>query len=487
MGAIKSYCVDPADIYPPESLGQKGQRILFWESTSVRFILLYLSLLMGTASVFFCSKNSGTEPQDDTSTLLKEIDDVLPNPFKGFVPWVGVQNPVYETRLQYANYEWKDLEPSPGTYNWANLEKNWGNIAVTGRRVGFRISAATPGTVNHYDIPEWLVNQGIKMRGYEIDNQHGQAPDWNDPKFLQAHHDFITALGSRYDSDPRVAWIDIGSYGFWGEWHVYLNDSLAATQSSKQAILEDYFSAFPTKPNVIAFDDDFATTYVTDRNGGIRNDCLGEQESNDWYLESLNRMDPLMNDRVWRTAIITGEFCGGDGGAVQGTTLRYNINYSFIQHTHWSFIGPAGGDITPKNEEHKMNLDKLHKKLGYRFVFRKIEHAPAARADTSLSLVLTVENKGVAPFYFQWPLVCYLVTADDSVACEQTMGVDIRHWLPGSTLTETTLQIPARLSPMTYDIKLAIIDPLTNKPGIRFANTGRDEQGRYLVSCIKIE
>jgi len=97
MGAIKSYCVDPADIYPPESLGQKGQRILFWESTSVRFILLYLSLLMGTASVFFCSKNSGTEPQDDTSTLLKEIDDVLPNPFKGFVPWVGVQNPVYET------------------------------------------------------------------------------------------------------------------------------------------------------------------------------------------------------------------------------------------------------------------------------------------------------------------------------------------------------------------------------------------------------
>jgi len=451
-----------------------------------RALIIILLGTIGFGNAFYCSKKS-VEPVDDTLVVLKEIDDVLPNPFKGFAPWVGNQNPVYQTTLQYVNCEWKDLEPSSGVYNWNNLEKNWGNIAVTGRRVGFRISAATPGSAGHYDIPEWLVNQGIRMRAYEIDNQHGLAPDWDDPGFLQAHHDFITALGARYDSDPRVGWIDIGSYGFWGEWHVYLNDSLAATPASKQAILEDYFSAFPAKPKVIAFDDDLATAYVTDHNGGIRNDCLGEEDSNNWYLESLNSIDPLLNERVWKSAIITGEFCGGDWGATQGTTDRFNLNYSFIQQTHWSFIGPAGGAITPQSAEHKKNLDKLYKKLGYRFVLRKVEHAAAASAGSSLTLAITVENKGVAPFYFSWPLVGYLVTEGDSVVFEQDLAVDIRDWLPGTAQSEATLQLPSQLPVLTYNIKFAIIDPLTNKAGIWFANTGRDEQGRYLVSCLKIE
>ena len=453
---------------------------------SARIMKIALLCIIVFTGQFSCTKKS-VEPADNGAVVLKEIDDVLPNPFKGFAPWVGVQNPVYQTTLQYVNHVWKDLEPSPGVFNLNKMEKNWGNIAVSGRRIGFRISAATPGTVNHYDIPDWLVNQGIRMRAYEIDNQNGLAPDWDDPKFLQAHHDFITELGARYDSDPRVGWIDIGSYGFWGEWHVYLNDSLAATQATKQAILDDYFSAFPTKPKVIAFDDHFATAYVTDHQGGIRNDCLGEQASNDWYLESLNAVDPQLNNRVWKTAIIAGEFCGGDGGAVEGTTDRFNLNYSFIQQTHWSFIGPAGGAIAPESEEHKKNLDKLYKKLGYRFVLRKVEHPAAASAGSLLTLAITVENKGVAPFYFQWPLVCYLVTSADSTELEQTLAVDIREWLPGSTLTETTLQLPALLPAQTYDLKFAIIDPLTNKAGIWFANTGRDEQGRYLVSRLKME
>ena len=84
-----------------------------------------------------------------------------------------------------------------------------------------------------------------------------------------------------------MAWIDIGSYGFWGEWHVWLNPSLSAKQASKQSILEDYFEAFPTKKMVIPFDDDFATKYVTDHGGGIRNDCVGQEDSNNWYLTSL--------------------------------------------------------------------------------------------------------------------------------------------------------------------------------------------------------
>ncbi|HEX9975286.1 MAG TPA: DUF4832 domain-containing protein, partial [bacterium] len=420
------------------------------------------------------------------SVVLEEIDDVLPNPFKGFAPWIGSKNPVYETKLQQATFAWSDLEPRKGVYNWARLEKDWGNVAITGKRVGFRIAAEIPGSGKN-DTPQWLIDQGVRMRPYSIDGHEGLAPDWDDPKFLVAHHDFIMALGARYDRDPRVAWIDIGSYGFWGEWHVWLNDSLAANQATKQAILEDYFAAFPTKPKVVAFDDDFATKYVTDHGGGIRNDCLGTKESNDWYLESLNRIDPSMNDRVWKTAIITGEFCGSNQGALEGTTERLDINYNFIKKTHWSFIGSAGGAIEPQSEEHRKNLDKLHKTLGYRFVLREVHFEKSITSRDTLQLKIQVENKGVAPFYFQWQLVFHLIDTQNTVAFQQPLDIDIRSWLPGTSTASTKVVIPIQLNCGDYNVKLAIHDPDSNQPGVMFANKGGDEQKRYLVGRLTIE
>lgn len=453
------------------------EKILFPFS---KFILLCLFLL------FSCQEKQVTPPPDQ-GIILGEIDSVLANPFMGLVPWVGSDNLFYQTTLQYVNITWRELEPSPGVYRWSVLESGWGNISQTRRRVGFRISTAMPGSVGHIDIPQWLVDQGVRMRAYEIDGQFGLAPDWDDPQFLQAHHDFIAALGARYDSDYRVAWIDIGSYGFWGEWHVYLNDSLAATQASKQAILEAYFSAFPTKPKVIAFDDDFATAYVTNRGGGIRNDCLGTAGSNNWYLQSLNHIDPTLNDRVWKSAFIGGEFCGGEAGALQGTTERFELNYQFIQQTHWSFLGPAGGLLAPENAQHRVNLDKLLKKLGYRFVIRKIEHTAVVNRGEEFSFTLIVENKGVAPFYFNWPLIMYLVGSSGQTAFTYTSQIDIRTWLPGENINQDTFIIPTTLEPAVYQLKIAIHDPGIDKPAIRFANTNRDTQGRYLVSQVQIE
>ena len=443
--------------------------------------LIFLGL-----SLIFSSCSSTSEPEDNDEVTLEEIDDVLPNPFKGFAPWIGNNNPVYEVKLQQATFGWRDLEPIKGQYNWSRLERNWGDIAQTGKRVGFRVAAEIPGSGQN-DTPQWLIDQGVAMRPYSIDGMDGFAPDWDDSLFLAAHHDFIHALGQRYDNDPRIAWIDIGSYGFWGEWHVWLNESLAATQASKESILDDYFEAFPTKKKVIAFDDNFATEYVTDHGGGIRNDCLGTAGSNDWYLESLNSVDPSLNNRVWKTAIITGEFCGSSYGATEGTTERFDLNYAFIQQTHWSFIGSAGGAIQPQNDDHRANLDKLHKKLGYRFVLLDVDHVESVNQGSQLTVNIKVDNKGVAPFYYDWPLAIYLVSSDQQIALQHSLDIDIKTWLPGVNSSTDSFEIPDTVGPDKYNVFLAILDPDTQLPGVMFANTGRDEDGKYLVSRLSVK
>ena len=451
-----------------------------------RISICFVMMVLIAASA--CQKHgTDVDDQQDDEAVLQESDEILANPFKGFVPWIGSENTAYPTQLQYGNFTWKDLEPSPGVFNKARFEKDWGNITQTGRRVGFRVNACEPGERGHIDIPQWLADQGVPLRAYAIDGSYGLAPDWNDPRFLLAHHDFLMALGARYDADPRVAWIDIGSYGFWGEWHVYLNDSLAASQATRQAILEDYFTAFPTKPKVIAFDDDFATQYVTSRGGGIRNDCLGTSDSNDWYLTSLNGIDPGLNDRVWKTAIISGEFCGSDQGALQGTTNRFDLNYQFIQKTHWSFIGPAGGDLEPLDANHRKNLDRLYKKLGYRFVLHKAEFNASVKRGEKWVLQMQVENVGVAPFYFDWPLVIYLIDDAGIVAVQTILPEDIRGWLPGLNSFTASIPIAVDLTVGVYHVGIAIHDPITGKPGVRFANKNRDAQWRYLLGQVDVK
>ena len=436
---------------------------------------------------FSCNKQSAQNNDQIEPIVFEEIDEPLANPFKGFVPWIGSSNPVFETKLQVATFPWNAIEESKGNYNWSNLEKNWGNIVATGKRVGFRVSAAIPGNKDHIDIPQYLVDEGVQLRSYLIDNKEGLAPDWDDPKFLDAHRQFIKALGDRYDTDPRVAWIDIGSYGFWGEWHVWMNDSLEATDQTKLTILEHYFDSFPTKPMVIAFDDDLATKTVTDRGHGIRNDCLGTEDSNNWYETSVDRIDPNLSNRIWKTSIVTGEFCGSNYGAVQGTTVRFDLNYNFIKKHHWSWIGSAGGAINPINDQHHADLNKLHKTLGYRYVLKDFIYENNIDAGSTLDFSIELDNKGVAPFYLKWPVAIYLIDPNSEYELFVEQNIDIRSWLPGINTAFGKIDIPDDLNQGIYEIRIGIIDPLTNLPGIKFANTDYDDKGRYMLGRIAVE
>lgn len=448
---------------------------------------MWIKYIMLVTLLFGCHNQPPQNYNLIEPVVFEEIDEPLSNPFKGFAPWIGVNNSTFDTKLQTATFPWNEIEVSKGNYNWNNLEKNWGNIVSTGKRVGFRISAAIPGNKDHIDIPQYLVDEGVQLSSYLIDNKEGLAPDWDDPKFLNAHKLFLKALGERYDTDPRVAWIDIGSYGFWGEWHVWMNDSLEATDQTKLTILEHYFDAFPTKPLVIAFDDDLATKTVIDTGHGIRNDCLGTKESNDWYETSMNNIDPNLSDRIWKTSIITGEFCGSNYGAVQGTTVRFDLNYNFIKKHHWSWIGSAGGAINPINDQHRADLDKLHKTLGYRYVLKDFVYEDHTNAGSTVEFSIEIDNVGVAPFYFKWPVEIYLIDSNSNYEYVEEQSIDIRSWFPGTNTAFGKINIPDSINDGIYEIRIGIIDPLTNLPGIMFANKGKDSKGRYLLGKLVVD
>jgi hypothetical protein len=83
--------------------------------------------------------------------------------------------------------------------------------------------------------PDWLTEIGgsvVKTRygdGPDLD-----VPDLDDPEVLQAHLDFITRLGERYDGHPDIDHVDLGSVGWWGEWHMSQSTSAPMPTSETQ-------------------------------------------------------------------------------------------------------------------------------------------------------------------------------------------------------------------------------------------------------------
>ena len=66
-------------------------------------------------------------------------------------------------------------------------------------------------------------------------------------------------------------------------------------------------------------------------------------------------------------------------------------------------------------------------------------------------------------------------------------NADIRKWLPGDNLYDSSLAIPATFSAGEYDVRIAIVDPASGKPKIQLAIEGRDAEGWYALGKIKIE
>jgi hypothetical protein len=79
-----------------------------------------------------------------------------------------------------------------------------------------------------------------------------------------------------------------------------------------------------------------------------------------------------------------------------------------------------------------------------------------------------------------------LISADGGVELERELEVDIKTWLPGLHTISESVNIPADTESGSYEVKLAILDPDTGEPGVMFANTDRDDEGRYLVSKLTV-
>jgi len=128
-------------------------------------------------------------------------------------------------------------------------------------------------------------------------------------------------------------------------------------------------------------------------------------------------------------------------------------------------------------------LKETLKRLGYRFVVRKVQH-PETVTGENLPIMFEIENIGVAPPYKDYFLAVRL--EGGSKTYEYVSTESIKHWLPDE-MHSKTLILPIDVNPGNYQISLGIVDPYDEEPAINLAIEGRDDDGWYLLSSVEVQ
>src|SRR5579884_94134 len=443
------------------------------ESATGRKIALLLCLVLWLLVALMPSSNARQERVVRPPLAPGPLD----NPLKGWCTYT--YRPLTQPYSMVFRYvAWKDLEPREGEYHFAAWEKrDWDEPAARGKYVVFRIYVDYPGQPS--GMPGWLLATGVKTTPYK-EYGGGLSPDYDDPRMIAALERLVAALGRRYDRNPRVAFVEMGFLGFWGEWHTYPRTELFASPSTQRRILAAAHRALPHKVLMVRYPGVYASP---PRWLGYFDDAFPEDTGGPEDWKFLSRMRRAGRMDAWQSAAIGGEMVPHTAPKWLGDSFAETLRE--IEATHFSWVGPYNPALeAAASPEYIARCQQMVRCMGYQFALTEIRHAAAVPSGGRLWIHITGENQGVAPFYYPWPVDLALLDAQQRVVEVLPVRADIRTWLPGPFRIAADPVVHAR--PGRYTLALGIRDPWSDRPAIAFANALPRHAGWTLLSTVRV-
>lgn len=418
-----------------------------------------------------------------TIKQYKESQAAFGNPLMGYVPSAWYNEVSEDISLLYMDITWAELEPEEGVYNWASIdeENQISRWRKEGKHLVLRFVCDIPSDEEHMDIPEWLYEKSGKAgKWYDGEYGKGFAPDYNSPTIISCHKKAVRAIGEHFGQDGLISYVELGSLGHWGEWHV--NYSEGIQRIPREAVRDKYIlpwtEAFPDA--MILMRRPFASA---EKYGfGLYNDMTGQPEATQSWLGWINNGGEYdqtgeknvivpMND-FWKTAPSGGEFTSSlSMEEMLDTNLSGTVE--MIREAHTTFLGPKIPD-----ENYVDGYKEVLKNMGYRLWISMAELKNTAKGSR---LKLTWENSGVAPMYKEWPVYVYIEDESGKLVEKSRISIKISSLLPGEKATTLTALETERLNSLLekgYRLSVGIEDPMTELPCVRFAMEALYQEGK---------
>jgi len=421
--------------------------------------------------------------EDDAMVCVQPVatDMALRNPLMGL------------TARERGSFEWSTL--THHYIGWNELEQSeadgldrivsfcnaaWREFPGKGIKVIPRVYLEYPGQPNAW--PEGLADG-----------------DYSSEQFRRRLKRFVEKLGQAWDNDPRVAFVELGLFGKWGEHHSPRPDAAIQAYAGrlfkeafrhKQVSVRRAWTDFPGN----GFGEYWDSFAHWDEMGETLQAFADDSPSRDLYLRSYFGGEVAYDWGNWRFQ--PGE--SPDATLSETSHLAYML--STVRFTHCTQLRWVG-DYSRNNPAAVKGAEALQRTLGYRIRITNASFSRQTGAGHPFSLTLEVVNEGVAPFYYPWPVqIAFLDVKTHKVKWQKTLDdVDIRTWAPAACWTSPRFvrdgdmlradwpqskaqgwlvsarrsQIQETLSPELppgrYLLAVAILDPAGNRPSVRFA------------------
>ena len=418
-----------------------------------------------------------------TIKQYKESQAAFGNPLMGYAPSAWYNEVSEDISLLYMDITWAELEPEEGVYNWASIdeENQISRWRKEGKHLVLRFVCDIPSDEEHMDIPEWLYEKSGKAgKWYDGEYGKGFAPDYNSPTIISCHEQAVKALGEHFGQDGLISYVELGSLGHWGEWHV--NYSEGIQRIPREAVRDKYIlpwtEAFPDARILMRRPFASAEKYGF----GLYNDMTGQPEATQSWFDWINNggeYDQTGEKNVivpmkdfWKTAPSGGEFTSSlSMEEMLDTNLSGTVE--MIREAHTTFLGPKIPD-----ENYVDGYKEVLKNMGYRLWISMAELKNTAKGSR---LKLTWENSGVAPMYKEWPVYVYIEDESGKLVEKSRISIKISSLLPGEKATTLTALETERLNSLLekgYRLSVGIEDPMTELPCVRFAMEALYQEGK---------
>lgn len=321
-------------------------------------------------------------------------------------------------------------------------------------------------------------------------NNYRASPWYEKPEVQKRLARVIERLGQAWDHDPRVAFVQVGVQGKYGEqW------DLGLMPEFEKFLHRHFHDALKNKKLMLR------------SGGGLK--WLGSAElaaagpygfaQDSFAMDSYDRESEhilkLEGGKRWKVAPMGGEVrnyknpeLGADINSALETKNGRDQIERWIRRGHTTLLGLE--QLIPIREDLLPHANKLHKLMGYRFLIEKADLPRVVNPGETADFTFSVKNTAVGKFYYDWPLkICFADPESKKIAWAATAeNADLRDWNPDTTVTFTErLNIPADLPKKDYVVTLCVLDPEGGRrPGLRFAINNYWQGGHHPLAVIGV-
>jgi hypothetical protein len=427
----------------------------------------------------------------------------IDNPLKGLVPYQGDFRTSFPHSLEFSYLPYSALVKGYNEFDWNPLEKLLDDIASRRHQAVLRIFLEYPNKKGV--IPDFLVRDGLKVTKWLYTETQPlppapiETPDYEDQNLRKSLKLFLDAFGKKYDGDPRLGFITAGLLGTWGEWHTYPRDDLFASKTLQAEVMDAYESAFKITPVLLRYpvgDKSTQKAKNADRPFGYHDDSFAwatldtGKKHDDWFYIPALKAAGLAAEVKWKTHPIGGEIRPEAWGRVfdENPGMREIQDFrTCVETTHATWLMDSGMFGKKQKADRIKRATEEVRRMGYEY------HIPGVTIGTlqdgKLNLAVEIENRGVAPFYYDWKPQFGLILDGRAVLICDGKG-KLKAILPSNTPTvwHDTLDLSLAKTG-TYKLAIRVPNPLKSGHPLKFANRMQDAdaQGWLTLGSVEIK